>query len=152
MHQPNLLVSDSLIMPRMRDLQDAHTIVEVGVSNYSLQRWKKAEQALGRPVLTNQVQLSLAHADPLADLVPYAEANNRVIIAYSPLAQGLLSAKYDAKHQPSGAIRRMNPLFAEENLTRAAGLLDWLREVAGAHDVTAAQVVLSWLIHHPGSW
>ena len=73
----------------MRVLEEAHMVAEVGVSNYSLQRWKKAEQALGRPVLTNQVEFSLAHADPLADLVPYAEAHNRLIIAYSPLAQGL---------------------------------------------------------------
>jgi aryl-alcohol dehydrogenase-like predicted oxidoreductase len=149
-HQPNPLVPDSLIMPRMRDLQDEGTVVEVGVSNYSLERWKKAEKALGRPVLSNQVQFSLAHAQPLAHQVPYAQEQGRLVIAYSPLGQGLLSAKYDATNPPSGAIRQMNPLFLEENLNRAAGLLDTLREVAAAHHATPAQIALAWLIHHPG--
>jgi aryl-alcohol dehydrogenase-like predicted oxidoreductase len=43
----------------------------------------------------------------------------------------------------------MNALFLEENLTRATGLLDSLREVAATHDVTPAQVALAWLLHQP---
>lgn len=148
-HQPNPFVPDRLIMPPMRALQDAGAVVEVGVSNYSLDRWRKAEQALGRPVLSNQVHFSLAHPQPLAELVPYAQQHGRLVIAYSPLGQGLLSARYDATHPPSGAVRRVNPLFQDENLRRAAGLLDTLREVAAAHGVTPAQVALAWLVHHP---
>ena len=149
-HQPNPVVPDRVIMPGMRDLVESGKVVEVGVSNYSLDRWKRAESALGAPVLSNQVHFSLAHAGPLADLVPYAAEKGRLVVAYSPLAQGLLSAKYDVDHPPSGAIRQVNPLFSEENLTRAAGLLDTLREVAGDHGVRPAQVALAWLIHHPG--
>ncbi|HEX6887260.1 MAG TPA: aldo/keto reductase [Candidatus Nanopelagicales bacterium] len=148
-HQPNPLVSDSLTMPGMRALQDAGTVVEVGVSNYSLRRWQDAERALGRPVLSNQVQFSLARPAPLDDLVPFAAEAGRLVIAWSPLAQGLLSGRYDATHQPSGAVRRANPLFLEENLRRATGLLDALRDVAAAHDVTPAQIALAWLLHHP---
>jgi aryl-alcohol dehydrogenase-like predicted oxidoreductase len=149
-HQPNPIVRDGTTMAGMRALQDAGTVADVGVSNYSLARWREAEQALGRPVLSNQVQFSLAHAGPLEDLVPYAAEHGRLVIAWSPLAQGLLSGRYDATHQPSGAVRRMNPLFLEENLVRAAGLLGALREVAGAHDATPAQVALAWLVHQPG--
>ncbi len=150
-HQPNPLVSDSLIMPRMRDLQDdAHGRRGRASATTRLQRWKKAEQALGRPSSPTRCSSASPTPTPWPTWCPTPRRTTGVIIAYSPLAQGLLSAKYDAEHQPSGAIRRMNPLFAEENLTRAAGLLDTLREVAGAHDVTAAQVALSWLIHHPG--
>lgn len=148
-HQPNPIVRDGTTMAGMRDLQDAGTVIEVGVSNYSLGRWQDAERALGRPVLSNQVQLSLARSRALADLVPYAAEAGRVVIAWSPLAQGLLSARYDAAHPPSGVVRTMNPLFLEENLTRAAGLLDALREVASNHAATPAQVALAWLIHQP---
>jgi aryl-alcohol dehydrogenase-like predicted oxidoreductase len=148
-HQPNPVIRDGTTMAGMRVLQGAGTVAHVGVSNYSLARWKEADQALGAPVLSNQVQLSLAHAGPLEDLVPYAEANGRLVIAWSPLAQGLLSARYDATHQPSGAVRRMNPLFLEENLQRATGLLDALRDTAASHGVTPAQVALAWLIHQP---
>ncbi|MGB9372854.1 MAG: aldo/keto reductase [Jiangellales bacterium] len=149
-HQPNPVIRDGTTMAGMRVLQDAGTVTHVGVSNYSLSRWQQAEADLGRPVLSNQVQLSLAHASPLDDLVPYAADNDRIVIAWSPLAQGLLSGRYDVTNQPSGAIRGMNPLFLEENLQRATGLLDALRDVAGAHGVTPAQVALAWLIHQPG--
>ncbi len=148
-HQPNPVVRDGTTMAGMRDLQDAGVVADVGVSNYSLGRWKDAERALGRPVLSNQVQFSLAHAGPLDDLVPHAAAEGRVVIAWSPLAQGLLSARYDATNRPTGGVRQMNALFLEENLTRAAGLLDALREVAATHDVTPAQVALAWLLHQP---
>jgi aryl-alcohol dehydrogenase-like predicted oxidoreductase len=148
-HQPNPVVRDGTTMAGMRDLQDSGLVTDVGVSNYSLGRWKDAERALGRPVLSNQVQFSLAHLGPLDDLVPHAATEGRVVIAWSPLAQGLLSARYDATNRPTGGIRQMNALFLEENLTRATGLLDSLREVAATHDVTPAQVALAWLLHHP---
>jgi aryl-alcohol dehydrogenase-like predicted oxidoreductase len=148
-HQPNPVVRDGATMAGMRDLQDSGLVGEVGVSNYSLDRWKDAESALGRPVLSNQVQFSLAHPGPLDDLVPYAAGKGRLVIAWSPLAQGLLSARYSASNPPTGGVRKMNPLFLEENLERAAGLLDALRDTAATHDVTAAQVALAWLIHQP---
>src|SRR3954447_17966770 len=102
-------------MPGMRDLLDAGRIGAVGVSNYSLARWQAADAALGRPVVSNQVQFSLAHAAPLDDLVPFAEAEARVVIAYSPLAQGLLGGRYTAANRPGG-VRAVNPLFGAENL------------------------------------
>ncbi|MCU0271319.1 MAG: aldo/keto reductase [Acidimicrobiales bacterium] len=148
-HQPNPVIRDGTTMAGMRLLQDAGTVTHVGVSNYSLARWRDAEAELGRPVLSNQVQFSLAHAGPLDDLVPFAATHGRLVIAWSPLAQGLLSGRYDATHQPSGAVRRMNPLFLEENLVRAAGLLDALRDIARTHDVRPAQVALAWLVQQP---
>jgi aryl-alcohol dehydrogenase-like predicted oxidoreductase len=136
-------------MAGMRVLQDEGTVTSVGVSNYSLTRWREAERELGRPVVSNQVQFSLAHAGPLDDLVPYAADNDRIVIAWSPLAQGMLSGRYDATTPPSGAVRRVNPLFLQENLERAAGLLDALRDIAAGHDVAPAQVALAWLLHQP---
>ena len=55
-HQPNPVVPDSVIMPGMRSLLDSGDIGAAGVSNYSLARWQKADAALGRPVISNQVQ------------------------------------------------------------------------------------------------
>ncbi len=149
-HQPNPVVRDRTTMAGMRDLQRQGSVVEVGVSNYSLARWQAAEAALGSRVLSNQVQFSLAHPGPLVDLVPYALSAERLVIAFSPLGQGLLSGKYDATHQPSGGVRAANPLFLPENLVRAQALLDVLRDVAKTHAATPAQIALAWLIHHPG--
>jgi aryl-alcohol dehydrogenase-like predicted oxidoreductase len=148
-HQPNPVVRDGTTMAGMRDLQDAGLVADVGVSNYSVERWRDAERALGRPVLSNQVQFSLVHMGPLGDLVPHAAAEGRVVMAWSPLGQGLLSARYDATNRPTGGVRQMNALFLDENLRRAAGLLDSLRDVAATHDVTPAQIALAWLLHQP---
>jgi aryl-alcohol dehydrogenase-like predicted oxidoreductase len=147
-HQPNPVVPDSVIMPGMRSLLQDELIGAVGVSNYSLSRWRQADDALGQPVVSNQVQFSLAHADPLEDLVPFAQRENRIVIAYSPLAQGLLGGKYNVDNRPGG-VRSANPLFGTENLRRVAPLLETLRQVADAHDVKPAQVALAWLLSQP---
>src|ERR1700710_560350 len=147
-HQPNPVVPDSVTMPGMRQLLDEDRIGAAGVSNYSLDRWRAADEALGRPVVSNQVQFSLAHADPLDDLVPFAERENRVVIAYSPLAQGLLGGRYGVDNRPGG-VRAVNPLFGTENLGRVEPLLAVLREVADAHDARPAQIALAWLLSLP---
>jgi aryl-alcohol dehydrogenase-like predicted oxidoreductase len=148
-HQPNPVVPDSVIMPGMRSLLDAGRIGAAGVSNYSLARWRKADAALGRPVISNQVQFSLAHPQPLDDLVPFAERENRIVIAYSPLAQGLLGGTYGVDNRPGG-VRATNPLFGTENLRRIQPLLSTLRDVARQVDAEPAQVALAWLISLPG--
>ncbi len=148
-HQPNPVVPDSVIMPGMRDLLDTGKIGAAGVSNYSLDRWKKADAALGRPVISNQVDFSLAHPRALDDLVPFAERENRIVIAYSPLAQGLLGGKYGLDNRPGG-IRAVNALFGTENLRRVEPLLRTLRDVAAEVDAKPAQVALAWLISLPG--
>lgn len=148
-HQPNPVIPDSVIMPGMRSLLDAGLIGAAGVSNYSLARWRKADAALGRPVISNQVHFSLAHPQPLEDLVPFAERENRLVIAYSPLAQGLLGGKYGADNRPGG-VRATNPLFGTENLRRIEPLLTTLRDVAREVDAEPAQVALAWLIGLPG--
>ena len=100
-------------------------------------------------MLSNQVEFSLARIDPLDDLVPYAAALDRVVIAWSPLGQGFLSGRYDADNRPANGVRNMNPLFLPESFASARGLLDTLREVAGNHDVTMSQTALAWLLHQP---
>jgi aryl-alcohol dehydrogenase-like predicted oxidoreductase len=118
------------------------------VSNYSLPRWKAAERALGSAVFSNQVQYSLVARKPDAELVPYAQSHDRLVIAYSPLGMGLLSGRYDADHAPTGSARLNNSLFLPDNLERARPLIDALREIASAHGATPAQVALAWVVHH----
>jgi aryl-alcohol dehydrogenase-like predicted oxidoreductase len=148
-HQPNPVVPDTVTMRGMRTLQRVGLVGEAGVSNYSLGRWKAAEKALGSRVLSNQVQYSLVVAGPTDDLIPYAEETGRVVIAYSPLAQGFLSARYDAGNRPKNRVRSFNSLFLPANLERAEGLFRVLREVADAHDATPAQAALAWAIRSP---
>jgi aryl-alcohol dehydrogenase-like predicted oxidoreductase len=148
-HFPNPVVPLRQTMEGMRRLQEEGLVRHVGVSNYSADWWRRAESELGGPVLSNQVQYSLARRRPERSVVPYAQDNDRLVIAYSPLAQGLLGGRYDVDHRPTNAARRQNPLFLPENLQRADGLIRALREVAAAHGATPAQVALAWLLRRP---
>jgi aryl-alcohol dehydrogenase-like predicted oxidoreductase len=148
-HRPNPLVRDGTIMRGMGALQRVGLVREVGVSNYSLERWRAAEEALGSRVLSNQVPYSLAARSPERDLLPFAQASGHVVLAYSPLAQGMLSGRYDRDHRPANRVRASNPLFLPDNLERAGELIATLREVATAHAATPAQIALAWVIRHP---
>lgn len=149
LHGPNPVVPLRLTMEGMRGLVGDGLVRHVGVSNYSRARWEAAEAALGGPVATNQVQYSLVRRSPDADLIPWARRQARVVIAYSPLGQGVLSGRYRADNAPGG-VRAANSLFTPVNLERLQPLIDALREVASAHDATPAQVALAWTIHGPG--
>jgi aryl-alcohol dehydrogenase-like predicted oxidoreductase len=150
-HWPNPVVPLGTTMAGIRALVDVGLVRHVGVSNFSADWWYRAEAALGSTVVSNQVQYSLAHRKPdrPGGVLPYAQEHERLLIAYSPLAQGLLGGRYDADHPPSGPARRNNALFLTENLEAARGVLGALRSVARDHGATPAQVALAWVIRRP---
>jgi aryl-alcohol dehydrogenase-like predicted oxidoreductase len=147
-HWPNPVVPLGQTMAGMQRLQRTGLVRHVGVSNFPLARWQDAEAALGGPVLSNQVQYSLVVRKPDRDLIPWAQEHDRLVIAYSPLAQGFLSARYDGTNTPGG-VRSSNSLFLPENIERAQPLLTALKEIAVAHSATPAQVALAWVIRRP---
>ena len=146
-HWPNPLVPIGTTMAGLRRLIEEGRVRHAGVSNFRLPQWLAADAALGRPVLSNQVRFSLLALRPLLHQVPFAQREDRMIMAYSPLAQGLLSGRYDGTRQPVGVVRRRNPYFMHPELYQV--LMDSLREVAAAHQATPSQVALAWLIRHP---
>ena len=134
----------------MRRVLDAGLARHVGVSNYSLGRWRAAERALGRSV----------HIEPGAvqPASPAARSGPRAVRAAARPARRSRTARSRRGCSPAGTTRstsrpeasaRCSVLFAPENLRRAAVLIGALREVAAAHDATPAQVALAWMIHHP---
>jgi aryl-alcohol dehydrogenase-like predicted oxidoreductase len=146
-HFPSPLFPARATMPRMRRLVEEGLVGHVGVSNFSLSAWQGAEQALGAPVLSNQVLFSLVHREPERELVPWAQEKDRIVIAYSPLGQGLLSGKYQDSAPRN--FRRMRRNFSAVGRARLTPLIAALREIGSRHDATAAQVSLAWLIRKP---
>ena len=147
-HWPNPAAPLSWTMAGMRDLLEAGKIGAAGVSNFSMARWRRAEAMLGRAVVSDQVPYNLLDRRAERELLPFAERNERTIIAYSPLAQGLLSGRYGPENAPGG-FRRFNGLFTVENMKRAEPVIETLREVAQAHRVTPAQAALAWAVRLP---
>ncbi len=145
LHFDNRLFPLWLQMGGLRELQKAGLTRHAGVSNFGLERWRKAEKILGSPIASNQVEYHLLKrgAEKMFD---WARANDRAIIAYSPLAQGLLSGRHSAA--PSDA-RRANPLFRQKNIAKAKPVLEALAAVAKRHGATLAQTALAWVIQGP---
>ena len=147
LHWPSPMFPPGATMPRMRKLVEKGLATHVGVSNHSLAQWQAAEKAFGGPVLSNQVQFSLLNRDPDRDLVPWAIARGRIVIAYSPLAQGLLSGRYtDAAPRN---FRRFRSAFSAASRSKLKPLLAAILEIASREQATTAQVALAWLIRKP---
>lgn len=146
-HWPSPLFPPRSTMPRMKRLQETGLVLHIGVSNYSLAQWQAAERALGGPVLSNQVRFSLIARAPEHELLPWAQREGRLIIAYSPLGQGLLSGKY--QKAPPRNFRRARRAFSDESRQRLQPLVDALGEIAAKHGGTSSQVALAWLIRKP---
>ena len=147
LHWPSALFPPRSTMPRMKRLVDSGLVGHIGVSNHSLEGWQAADRALGGAVLSNQVQFSLVNRAPERELLPWAQKEGRVVMAYSPLAQGLLSGKY--QQAPPRNFRRMRRGFSAESRERVQPLIDALGEIGSRHSATNAQIALAWLIRKP---
>jgi aryl-alcohol dehydrogenase-like predicted oxidoreductase len=121
----------------------------VGVSNYSAAQMREAHQILaarGVPLAVNQVRYSLLTRQIEGKGISQTARDLGVtILAYSPLAQGLLTGKYTPSYKPQGA-RSIDPRFSQDGLNKIAPVLSLLREIGEKYDRTPAQVSLNWLI------
>jgi len=147
LHWPSPFFPPGSTMPRMKRLLDSGLVGHIGVSNHNLAQWQAAERALGGPVLSNQVRFSLIARAPEHELLPWAQREGRLIIAYSPLGQGLLSGKY--QKSPPRNFRRARRAFSDESRKRLQPLVDALGEIGAKHGATNSQVALAWLIRKP---
>jgi aryl-alcohol dehydrogenase-like predicted oxidoreductase len=78
--------------------------------------------------------------------------NEITILAYSPMAQGLLTGKFGPDHRfEKGDIRAKNKLFEAETYARVQQALARLRPLAVQRGITLGQLALSWVISHPGT-
>jgi aryl-alcohol dehydrogenase-like predicted oxidoreductase len=147
LHWPSPMFPPRSTMPRMKRLVDEGLVTHAGVSNHSLAAWREAERAFGGQILSNQVQFSLVNRTVERELLPWAQREGRVIIAYSPLGQGALSGRYQSSAPRN--FRRMRADFTAAGRVRLAPMVAALQEIGRAHGATASQVALAWLIRKP---
>ncbi|MEM1394773.1 MAG: aldo/keto reductase [Cyanobacteria bacterium P01_D01_bin.116] len=137
-------------MNALNKLKEQGKIRAIGVSNFSRNQLEEAAK-YGR-IDSLQPPYSLFWRKVENDAMPYCIENNISILAYSPLAQGLLTGKFDASHKfPEGDNRADNQLFQGENMKRAQEALEQLHPIAESHQCSLAQLSLAWLIAQPQS-
>jgi aryl-alcohol dehydrogenase-like predicted oxidoreductase len=155
-HQPLSFSSVESQMDAMADLAAAGDIRAVGVSNFSESRMRAAQAALAKRGLTlasNQMQYSLlARGIERNGVLEAAKELGITIIAYSPLAQGLLTGKFhdDPVLLKGLGVRGLLPWFSKRNMERSRSLVTALKEIASAHGAAPASVALAWLITFHG--
>ena len=150
-HFPNPIFKINTLMDALAETVKAGKVRQVGVSNYGADQMKRAHDRLtshGVSLASNQVEYSLLQRAPETDGVLEACRDLGVtLIAYSPIAKGLLTSKYSpGGDRPSGLVRRMGRAFGEQNLKKIEPVVNILREIGEAHDKQPAQVALNWLI------
>ena len=149
---PSFLSQEGLMNALADEVQQGR-IKAVGVSNYSAEQLREAHRVLARrgvPLAVNQVRYSLITREIETNGVLAAARELGVtILAYSPLAQGLLTGKYTMINPPTGA-RSFDKRFQTAGLIKLQPVLDKLNELGEKYSKTPAQVALNWLICQPG--
>ena len=135
-------------MKALNKLVEDGKIRAIGVSNFNRQQLEEASQ-YGR-IDSLQPPYSLFWRKIEKDALPYCIENNISILAYSSMAQGLLTGKFGPGHEFDEADHRSaNVLFQGENFERAQNALQQLKPIAEKHDCSLAQLSLAWLIAQP---
>lgn len=136
-------------MSALNALKEQGKIRAIGVSNFS--RAQLAEAAQYGRIDSLQPPYSLFWRQVEQDAQPDCIEHNISILAYSSLAQGLLTGKFgpEPPQFAEGDHRSKNRLFHGGNYARAQQALDKLRPIADRHQCTLAQLSLAWLIAQP---
>jgi len=131
----------------LADAVNAGLTRSVGVSNFNTEKTKLANETLkaaGVPLASNQVEYSLFDRRIEKNgVLDYCLENEITVIAYSPLAKGMVTGKYGPDNPPPGPRKRMYP---PKKLQRAQPLITLLQEIGATHEKTPAQVALNWTI------
>lgn len=81
-------------------------------------------------------------------IFPVCEELNVAYVAFSPMANGFLTGKYNpnTKFEGKQDFRNGMPQYTEEGYEKAKGLLEYLNDLAEAKNATMGQLSLAWMI------
>ena len=134
----------------MAQLQKEGKVRWIGVSNFNVEEMRRA-QAIA-PITSLQPPYSLVRREVEQDILPYCRANGLGVIAYSPMASGLLTGtmtRQRAASLPNSDWRSRDLEFKEPKLSTNLALVERLREVGERHGRPPGQVAIAWALRNP---
>lgn len=136
-------------MGTLLDLKQEGKIRAIGVSNATIEQMDEYRKIA--PLDSDQEKYSMLDREIDSGQLPYCEGNDIAVLAYSPLAQGLLTGKVAAGRELSkGDMRAQDPRFRVENRKKVLVFLEELRPIANVHAATSAQLAIAWTLAQPG--
>ena len=138
------------IMRAMLQLKEEGKIRAIGVSNFNRQQMEEIAQ-YGR-IETLQPPYSLFWRGVEKQAGPYCREQDITLLAYSPLAQGVLTGKFGPGHKfAEGDHRSGNRLFQPDNYGRVQEALGQLRPIADKSAISLGQLALAWVVAQPNA-
>lgn len=127
------------------DLVRAGKVRHVGLSECSAATLRRA--AAVHPITAVQSEYSLWERGVEAEVLPTARALGVGFVPYSPLGRGFLAGSVTSRTALEATdYRHQDPRFADENFEKNLAIVAVLAEIGRAHDASAAQVALAWLL------
>jgi aryl-alcohol dehydrogenase-like predicted oxidoreductase len=135
-------------MSAVSKLIDQGKVRAAGVCNYNVSQVEEALKAVN--IVSNQVPYSMINRTIEKEVVPQAIKKGMSIVPYSPLQRGLLTGKIKAGHKfGEGDTREGNRFYRSENIEGANRLLEKIKPVADAYNVSLSQLVINWTTRQP---
>lgn len=155
-HQPWGFSNEKAEMEAMAKLVMEYKIGYVGVSNFSAKQMRSAWEALQKhdiQLVSNQVRYSLLDRKIESNgILQAAKELGITIIAYSPLAQGLVTGKFHDNPDllKNIGMRKYSSPFKPTGLEKSRPLIATIQALAIKYGVTPSQIALNWLINFHG--
>jgi aryl-alcohol dehydrogenase-like predicted oxidoreductase len=155
-HQPWGFSNEKDEMEAMAQLVKENKIRYVGVSNFSAAQMRSAWEVLqkqGIHLVSNQVRYNLLDRKIESNgILQTAKELGITIIAYSPLAQGLVTGKFHDNPDllKNIGMRKYSSPFKPAGLEKSRPLVKTVQELAIKYGVTSSQIALNWLISFHG--
>ena len=144
---PQTPIADT--MEALLDIQRQGKIRYIGVSNYSADQM---EECLRHGVIvSNQPKYNPLEREIEADVLPFCRKHNIGVLAYSPIAQGMMTGKVTMDREfAEGDARACRPWFQPANRKRVLDMLARLQPIADGHGITLAQMTIAWVVQQDG--
>src|SRR5205807_8010524 len=134
----------------MAALKKEGKVRHIGVSNFNVAQMKRAQAIT--PITSLQPRYSLLHREIEAEVLPFAARENIGVLAYSPMASGLLTGAMTRERiasLPADDWRKRDPRFQEPQLSEQLALVARLEAVAQRHGAASGAVAVAWTLRNP---
>jgi aryl-alcohol dehydrogenase-like predicted oxidoreductase len=136
-------------METLEDLRTQGKIRAIGVSNFTVDMLKECQKTV--TLASDQPKYNALERDIEEEILPFCRENNIGVLAYSPMAMGLLTGKVTVDREFKGDdTRKGRPWFQLENRKRVLDMLEKVKPIAENHDATVGQVFINWTFSQPG--